>query len=113
MLRDALFFVLRDVDHRDLHVLAHSCPTRRSSDLDQRRRAVAVPEDALHRLAAHPALAVRALVDGGDDVARLDAPAQVLAADDERLPCGPDSQDRKSTRLNSSHYCANRLRSSA
>src|SRR3546814_5551607 len=27
------FFFYRDGDHRDLHVLTHSCPTRRSSDL--------------------------------------------------------------------------------
>src|SRR3546814_12275441 len=29
------FFVEIDVDHRDLHLLTHSFPTRRSSDLDE------------------------------------------------------------------------------
>src|SRR3546814_19428038 len=28
-----MFFFQLYVDHRDLHVLTHSCPTRRSSDL--------------------------------------------------------------------------------
>src|SRR3546814_17547626 len=78
--------------HRDLHVLTHSFPTRRSSGLGrgdgdevaQRR------DDAgdLHRLGEH--LGQR-----------------------NRARAGRDEQDRKSTRLNSSHSCAYRMPPSA
>src|SRR3546814_16282466 len=73
-------------DQRDLIVLTHSFPTRRSSDLDSsltmQRGARIFP--------VGPSLLPRR-------VARL----------------GSSDGDRKSTRLNSSHSCATRLPSSA
>src|SRR3546814_18163832 len=55
-----MFFFQRYGDHRDLHLLTHSCPTRRSSDLADRRR-------VLERLDATEADMVRAAVGAVDD----------------------------------------------
>src|SRR6056297_385669 len=78
-----LFFVGVDGSHRELHVLTHSFPTRRSSDLAE------VPQLA-------------ALADGNRSL--------LLAARRQRRQAGTD---RKSTRLNSSHSGESRMPSSA
>src|SRR5207253_8396434 len=81
-------------DHRHLH----SFPTRRSSDLQQRRLAASVGAEQRHPLAA-----VQREGDGGDRRA-----AVVAGGEPARLDQGLGSHprlppDRKSTRLNSSH----------
>src|SRR3546814_20299405 len=83
-------------DHRDLHVLTHSFPTRRSSDLDERL--------------ARPLLA--ALAARGDLVVGENQPYSArnghgYSLDQHGaargLPHVELEIDRKSTRLNSSH----------
>src|SRR3546814_11539769 len=108
-------------DHRDLHVLTHSCPTRRASDLEpgydealaaaklHRGRGSAPPE-AGHEIALHPdAIGIiqfadlrRKLQDDtlvGKHLRGDVQPHAELAIFDRDRAIG----DRKSTRLNSSH----------
>src|SRR3546814_17945276 len=78
-------------DHRDLHVLTHSFPTRRSSDLVY-QRPVRAPEQAVsvrghEGIVKGPRVGVERRVGGMADHGQLN----------------PDAADRKSTRLNSSH----------
>src|SRR3546814_13727170 len=91
-----VFFFYCYGDTRDLHVLTHSFPTRRSSDLPAAVH-VALPADA----AVDPSL----LVVPGEAVADFDmAEAETLVqVSQARLPVADAEQDRKSTRLNSSH----------
>src|SRR3546814_12732551 len=93
------FFFSGYGDHRDLPVLTHSFPTRRSSDLRPARLEGAarvllgVVENAARRDGADPALR---------QLKRPDRPLVV----DGHLALGVDDGaelDRKSTRLNSSH----------
>src|SRR3546814_18452119 len=81
------FFFELYVDHRDLHLLTHSFPTRRSSDLllDQERDPLA---------AGHKRV--------GDIRRQRDIP-KTGARDGHRVVGGQRTEDRKSTRLNSSH----------
>src|SRR3546814_16884466 len=91
-----IVFVLRYGDHRDLHVLTHSCPTRRSADLSV--------EEIFHeggRVAAKP-------LKRGASLAVIRNP---FAGRYVQEITG--FIDRKSTRLNSSHECASRMPSSA
>src|SRR5205085_12042349 len=84
---------------RDLH----SFPTRRSSDLRQRAR-LPMEEPVAGREPQAP-------VPRADDAVDLDAGHRrefrrlldVAIAPDHQSAAGPDPQDRKSTRLNSSH----------
>src|SRR3546814_16800635 len=82
-----VFFFSLSCHHRDLHVLTHSCPTRRSSDLP-----AAVPLCSYHQMT-------------GIHNPRHDA--GTLGRHEARSPSDtpPESRsaDRKSTRLNSSH----------
>src|SRR3546814_13554488 len=74
-----MFFFLCYGDHRDLHVLTHSFPTRRSSDLSTSSTPIIAPASI-----------------------RCHFPA----ASGPRQPAlskQSDRRDRKSTRLNSSH----------
>src|SRR3546814_20470262 len=87
------FFFERYGDHRDLHVLTHSCPTRRSSDLDVARAAGVSPKTVSRVL---------------NDEANVRGPTRekvlvAMAAMDYRPHQSARSLDRKSTRLNSSH----------
>src|SRR3546814_13158701 len=95
-------------DHRDLHVLTHSFPTRTSSDLDDR----VAGERAVWTAAGVGALAVNA----GDPQARAVAihlaghrrgpsagPGRLIRQGSAERPPGVPGGDRKSTRLNSSH----------
>src|SRR3546814_17024488 len=86
-------------DHRNLHVLTHSFPTRRSSDLARR-----VDEDDDQGTVVGQRGDQRAVIDGGE--AAVTARRQGDAADRQALmqPLeAPQAADRKSTRLNSSH----------
>src|SRR3546814_19734857 len=83
-------------DHRDLHVLTHSFPTRRSSDLlDQQ------PLPKPSTPAAQPS--------SHENVRGADYYTQEELFDDDPThpepvaPTAAGRQDRKSTRLNSSH----------
>src|SRR5690606_41408379 len=88
-----LFFSSSRAAHRDLH----SFPTRRSSDL--RRRQVARGADLRQHEQALAQLASQRLPRLVPEVgADLE-----LALADLRRACDVDDQDRKSTRLNSSH----------
>src|SRR3546814_15194296 len=83
-----VFFVSVDNDHRDLHVLPHSFPTRRPSDLPHisgLELIEALKKDST--LASVPIMAVIAYAGKGDE-------DRIRAA---------GAEDRKSTRLNSSH----------
>src|SRR3546814_15939866 len=75
-------------DHRDLHVLTHSFPTRRSSDLSPHRNApTAMPPVS------------------ADECRAIARPATQRGADNCTATENSDTSsiDRKSTRLNSSH----------
>src|SRR3546814_17324941 len=92
-------------DHRDLHVLTHSFPTRRSSDLFLGRVDDALGDDiAFHDAAKdvdEDTLDRRVLQ---DDLERRDDLFLVgAAADVQEIGREGAVQDRKSTRLNSSH----------
>src|SRR3546814_18130324 len=82
-----LFFFYGYGDHRDLHVLTHSFPTRRSSDLPGRTVQILIIRQRGHR------------VGRGND-GRTGGTAR-KAADLQKIL--PRAIDRKSTRLNSSH----------
>src|SRR3546814_11888496 len=97
-------------DHRDLHVLTHSFPTRRSSDLGQRNaidgRLVEIvaeidgrgTEDGNSLWGATGCRSIEALVAWKTGVSPRRAETMVAVAHRiDELP------DRKSTRLNSSH----------
>src|SRR3546814_18710772 len=105
-----IFFELYG-DHRDLHVLTHSFPTRRVSDLfAERRLDLPAVGDVEH---GGEGVAVGEWHGGELEIPAVgerDAPAPLLAFDRgaaHQLP------DRKNTRLTSSHSCAYRLPSSA
>src|SRR3546814_15751390 len=91
---DSHLFLKRDADQRDLHVLTHSFPTRRSSDLQSTGRKLRsgdrrrMPPCRCRLLRCHPEAnegEVRPWVDS-------------YAYPTRRIP----AKDRKSTRLNSS-----------
>src|SRR3546814_20630811 len=114
-----IFFFKGYVAHRDLHVLTHSSPTRRSSDLlekaqlDERRR---------QRLAGPGAISQQEMSDAQTatrvaQAAVSQARSRIAAAEAARTAAGGarranqalfddatiETKDRKSTRLNSSH----------
>src|SRR3546814_16910605 len=108
------FFFSRYVDHRDLHVLTHSFPTRRSSDLIAALARAGVAHVALGEFGFDEFIAgafddffVETLFEFGVEfgiaveIARLEK----RGADGEILARKADAigEDRKSTRLNSSH----------
>src|SRR3546814_19610958 len=127
------FFFEGDGDHRDLHVLTHSSPTRRSSDLAGRATpggwtglALVKPTNPVHRVAAmhNPTSSdatPRARLPGDREMVFMMAMVMALnaLAIDTMLPALPaigDAlgvasatgrqyviSDRQSTRLNSSH----------
>src|SRR3546814_17899166 len=88
---ELVYFFIWYGDHRYLHVLTHSSPTRRSSDL--------APTTGRARGASTRLSWCRAATEAGHpgaargDVGRLDEPRDAAAM----------VGDRKSTRLNSSH----------
>src|SRR3546814_11260141 len=95
-------------DHRELHVLTHACPPRRSSDLiaacgiflSAAAKSGQVPFSPwLFRAMAGPT-SVSALLHAAAMVA---AGAYLLARLHPMLGHAPAFADRKSTRLNSSH----------
>src|SRR3546814_13545007 len=104
-------------DPRDLHVLAPSSPTRRSSDLDELRGAtcrVGGPDASLRlHLNVLPLFAQQRLFPRLPDLRRQHPESHIdidtLAHGEARLGDGLDAAialaraDRKSTRLNSSH----------
>src|SRR3546814_7617913 len=117
------------VDHRDLHVLTHSFPTRRSSDLAVAAACV-VPQarfdDDPLNLRDPESPSVAALLALLDDPRVSPYSAQLLVEDEaaaaalaprlealpeveavislaDLVPQDQDAKDRKSTRLNSSH----------
>src|SRR3546814_13837324 len=107
-----VFFFKGDGDHRDLHVLTHSFPTRRSSDLAADLidpHALALSRHDAYSRASAPAvsrrprmsltfLPRRAATERGDVLAPSAANAALI------MLCGLEvPTDRKSTRLNSSH----------
>src|SRR3546814_11278961 len=83
-----------DGDHRDLHVLTHSFPTRRSSDFVR-----AIPD--YRQVPGN--LGVRILERTEADVVHFQTLTFWSGIDAIRAFAGPDATDRKSTRLNSSH----------
>src|SRR3546814_13581214 len=84
-----LFFLFKLYgDHRDLHVLTHSFPTRRSSDL----------------LLGEIALTHEVQADYGQAERQLNQALALLGAQyPETVALNGARADRKSTRLNSSH----------
>src|SRR3546814_19173811 len=94
-----MFCLYGNGDHRDLHVLTHSFPTRRSSDLavmarpDPRREEIAaVDRRAMGAIAVEEGRPSRA--------ARID---EILPERKRPARISQQRRDRKSTRLNSSH----------
>src|SRR3546814_10714902 len=65
--KSCIFFFYCTGDHRDLHVLAHSFPTRRSSDLPGARTGAVHPVGGTHDLVVLPARAVDVLPVAGFD----------------------------------------------
>src|SRR3546814_19238472 len=105
-------------DHRDLHLLTHSFPPRRSSDLDPNNRAPTPPVDHIARYYSitKPITTVAAMTLLEQGVLQLDDPVAKYIpefADTPVYVSGPygdmrtEAQrvpiNRKSTRLNSSH----------
>src|SRR3546814_13994354 len=122
------FFFSIYVDHRDLHVLTHSCPPLRASELLLGRRrdlqAAARPAQLRHRPAGHLVGDLEAgAVMGQQGLGDEDAETHVLVLAAAACPracriigladAAENREDRKSTRLNSSHSCASRMPSSA
>src|SRR3546814_12780629 len=99
---------MSDGNHRDLHVLTHSCPTRRSSDL-----AIAPPASPARPIAPVPGTTqVPAL--GPEAAPHADTAGQARLALDVKTASWVEVRqadggipisrvDRKSTRLTSSH----------
>src|SRR3546814_15847450 len=85
-----VFFFYAYVDHRDLHVLTHSCLTQRSSDL----RIAAERRDDLCDAAAFDLRGGRQ-----DDAVAQHPGGEALDVVGDRIV----ASNRKSTRLNSSH----------
>src|SRR3546814_14914941 len=97
-----LFFFYVYDNHRDLHGLTHSVPTRRSSDLnlpaltEERRRELS---KVVHGEGEDSKVAIRNIRrDANHQLKELLKDKQV--SEDEATRC---EADRKSTRLNSSH----------
>src|SRR3546814_18589616 len=104
--------------HRDLHVLTHSFPTRRSFDLDA-RRVLQNPRAECREDCPHAELVeLTHDIFGALRMGELKAEDHAVLADAGE-PVGvvglhrSQSLDRKSTRLNSSHSCASRMPSYA
>src|SRR3546814_13606791 len=94
-----VLLLLSSADHRDLHVLTHSYPTRRSSD--PRLGAITMPEARRYScvMAIHTLwLAARTRGIGMGWVSILER-----ATVDAMLAIPENWRDRKSTSLNSSH----------
>src|SRR3546814_20741135 len=101
-----VMFLYYHCDHRDLHVLTHSFPTRRSSDLTTwGRYAIGLADaspatptassyEGYPRVARHTPSAQRTTASGRSPGSRVTVPAP---------PSRMTSRDRKSTRLNSIH----------
>src|SRR3546814_13046003 len=85
-------------DHRDLHVLTHSFPTRRSSDLHGPVGERPGPTAALADFAGDPAEMMQAAPHADRDQGRQQGKGQIDGRGNPHL-----AGDRKSTRLNSSH----------
>src|SRR3546814_15768463 len=102
MVKDKLFFEGYG-DHRDLHVLTHSFPTRRSSDLFLNNPIIAVaPPD--HPLCNAATLSLQDLTDYPLLVREPGSGTRRAGEDYLRQKRAHYAQtDRKSTRLNSSH----------
>src|SRR3546814_12135114 len=85
-------------DRRDLHVLTHSCPTRRSSDLEA---VFSVPRPLIA-----DAIDLIVFIAGRGLARRIETSARVVGLDPDGgyglIDITPTA-DRKSTRLNSSH----------
>src|SRR3546814_12054438 len=100
-----LFFVYLYGDHRDLHVLTHSFPTRRSSDLDFEQAAhhAALAHVMLRQICAQIAHNAALLAQMKSRIALIDSPSQLhlIVKTSEDAP--RMTEDRKGTRLNSSH----------
>src|SRR3546814_6609636 len=110
------FFFKLYGDHRDLHVLTHSFPTRRSSDLKPVKGKAA--EDGAEDEADAKAKGKKAKADGEDEPEGAGGQGSGEEEDEDEeeensislaameaalLPQVLDTLDRKSTRLNSSH----------
>src|SRR3546814_15043405 len=93
----SLFFFELSGVHRDLHVLTHSFPTRRSSDLSGSRLRQ-VDGALFSRVDPAPVTAPRVLAHSAEMAAALGfSEADVITPEFAQV------LDRKSTRLNSSH----------
>src|SRR3546814_20595330 len=91
-----VLFFIRDCAHRDLHVLTHSFPTRRSSDLIMVSGDINVmnPNHVICHLDEGATLNMELVADTGKGY---------VPATGNRPADAPIGLDRKSTRLNSSH----------
>src|SRR3546814_19848175 len=103
-----IFFFYGYGDHRDLHVLTHSFPTRRSSDLN-------FLSIGVFTLARKIPRNKTVICFGTEKTPRHDAAGinEVFNEVVWIIYGVTDKVDRKSTRLNSSHSCASRMPSSA
>src|SRR3546814_15672436 len=93
---DLIFFFEEYGDHRDLHVLTHPFPTRRSSDLSGGAAQRNQPDQAADPPGPQPN---RSTPDRGSEIQGRAASAVA----DARRVSGAGTADRKSTRLNSIH----------
>src|SRR3546814_19955799 len=95
------FFFSGYGDHLDLHVLTHSFPTRRSSDLIQQETG---GEDVFLHISAVERAGLSSLAEGQELQFNLvDRGGKVSAQDLQIVGEVVQVTDRKSTRLNSSH----------
>src|SRR3546814_12385678 len=91
-------------DHRDLHVLTHSFPTRRSSDLNVNPIGPRGVYDEAKRYAEAMTMAYHRHHDVDVRIVRIfNTFGTYMRPDDGRAVSNFLTQDRKSTRLNSSH----------
>src|SRR3546814_21123992 len=94
-------------DHRYLHVLTHSFPTRRSSDLfGTGNRSVGADESNLLWTGDYALVASGIGPWGQSGIDQITNGRQIelnFAIDDDAFELAAESRDRKSTRLNSSH----------
>src|SRR3546814_20432744 len=97
-----VFFFVWDCDHRDLHVLTHSFPTRRSSDLTIEARRRDFRQLLGELLEVFEEEHFGAEIDRGQfDRTAFERMRERQVREEAFLALG--RQDRKSTRLNSSH----------
>src|SRR3546814_12488808 len=96
------FFIEGDGDHRDLHVLTHSFPTRRASDLMAGLISV-MPLTMAAATNTHSFWELLRIARWHVEGSAYDRALAMIVEAHAALPMAAFWGDRKSTRLNSSH----------